>query len=219
MAHTVYKNKDGKRVPSVTTIISNNLGWNKQMLIAWSKKIALQQGKDSKEIVDDAANVGTLTHLLIESKIKSIVPDISIYPKEDLKRAKNGYIGFCNWEKFWQPEKYVYSEIKLVSEQYQFGGTIDIVAEKNNNLHILDIKTSNYIHAEMAIQLAAYKRLFEENMNTCIDSMGIINLSKTNVEYKFFPVTDEIDIAAWDIFQNLLIVQNNKSKLSKFGKF
>ena len=36
-----YKNKSGKRLRSVTTIIGNQLGWNKQALIAWYTKLAM----------------------------------------------------------------------------------------------------------------------------------------------------------------------------------
>ena len=36
-----YNNNEGKRVPSVTTIINQHLGWNKQVLIGWTKRMML----------------------------------------------------------------------------------------------------------------------------------------------------------------------------------
>jgi hypothetical protein len=218
MAHTVYKNKTKQTVPSVTTVISNNLGWNKQMLIAWSKKIALTQGRDSDDVVKEAGDIGTLTHFLIENKIKSQLPDISKYSKEHLKQAKNGYLAFCDWEMLWKPEKYAYSEVKLVSEKYQFGGTIDIIALKENHYHILDIKTSNHIHPEMVIQIAAYKKLFEENFDEQIKSCSIIKVEKGKREYSFFTATDNELDASWSVFQSLLELNQLKSKISCFGK-
>ena len=38
---TRYVNKDGQKVPSVTTIINQHLGWIKQVLINWAKRITL----------------------------------------------------------------------------------------------------------------------------------------------------------------------------------
>ena len=218
MAHKKYYNTTGDVVPSVTTVISNNLGWNKQMLIAWSKKMALNEGRDSDEVKDQAAALGTITHYLIECKIKNTIPDISQYKKEDLIIARNGYLGFCDWEAFWKPAEYKHNEVSLVSNQYNYGGTIDIIASKDNKLHILDIKTSNHIHPEMVIQLAAYKQMFEENFNDKIDSCCIIKLSKDKQQYNFFPMTDEQVSAGWDVFKSLLEVQKHKNVLNKFGK-
>ena len=66
--HTVYKTSDGERLPGVTTVI-NELGWNKNMLIAWSRREALA-GNDPNKIKDEAAKPGTLTHSFIEGHIK-----------------------------------------------------------------------------------------------------------------------------------------------------
>lgn len=218
MAHTKYYAKDGTEVPSVTTIISGNLGWNKNMLIAWTKKKALKEGIDSDTIVKESSDIGTLTHYLCENKIKNTVPDITPYTKEHLAKAKNGYLGFCDWEKFWKPTKYAYSEVSLVSERYRFAGTIDLLAEKDGKMHLLDLKTSNHIHPEMVIQLSAYKRLFEEIFNVPIASQSIIKLCKDEPKYEFYPVTPEEDAAGWDVFIHLLAIESQKKLLSKYGK-
>lgn len=218
MAHTKYYTPANIEVPSVTTIIGNNLGWNKNMLIAWSKKLALKEGRDSEEVTKEAGEIGTITHYLCECKIKNETPDISLYKKEYLKQAKNGYLAFCDWEKEWRPDQYVHSEIQLVNNKYLYGGTIDLVVKKNNELHILDLKTSNHIHPEMVIQLAAYKHLYEENNKDKIKSMGIIKLSKKEQKYEFYPITTEQCEAGWKVFLSLLEVEKYKSILSKFGK-
>jgi len=218
MAHTKYYTPSNIEVPSVTTIIGNNLGWNKPMLLAWTKKLALKEGKDSDEITKEAGEIGTLTHYLCENKINNTTPDIAPYSKKHLAKAKNGYLGFCDWEKFWKPTKYLYCEIPIVNEIYGFGGTIDIVAERDNKVHLLDLKTSNHIHPEMVIQLSAYKRLFEGNFNVPIESMSIIKLSKEEPAYEFYSVTPEQDLAGWEVFLALLEVHKRKFILNKFGK-
>ena len=60
-----YILKDGTRVTSVTTVISNNLGWNKNVLLGWTKKQTLL-GNDTQELLRDAGDTGTLAHYMIE---------------------------------------------------------------------------------------------------------------------------------------------------------
>ena len=57
--HTKYYLADGTQVPSVTTIIGGQLGWNKRMLMAWSKREAAA-GRDPDKVRDKAADIGTL---------------------------------------------------------------------------------------------------------------------------------------------------------------
>jgi len=54
-AHQIYKLKDGTVVKGVTTILEN-LGWNKQVLIAWSRKTALA-GIDPTKVKEEAADI------------------------------------------------------------------------------------------------------------------------------------------------------------------
>ena len=53
-----YILKDGTKATSVTTVINNNLGWNKNVLIGWTKKQTLL-GNDTQEILRDAGDPGT----------------------------------------------------------------------------------------------------------------------------------------------------------------
>ena len=59
-AHTAYKLKDGTRVKGVTTIL-NNLGWNKNVLVAWARRTALA-GDDPDAVLKEAGAIGTLAH-------------------------------------------------------------------------------------------------------------------------------------------------------------
>ena len=235
MAHRKYYLKDGTVVPSVTTIIGNNLGWNKNILMAWTKKIALTQGRDSDEIVEEAADIGTFTHALVENRIKTKMgikdelPDISSLSKEFLKKAKNGYMAFCDWEAKWKPDRYVFSELPLVSERHKYAGTIDIIAEKNDKLYIIDIKTSNHLHPEMVVQLMAYKELFHECVsndhrpdnpfdNRYIEGCSIVKLSKDEPVYNMVPVPKEQWAAGWQIFFSCRSLHDKHKIVQLFGK-
>lgn len=216
MAHTIYKLKNEAKVPSVTTIIGSVLGFNKEILMKWSRSLAFK-GVNSDIIKENSATIGTAAHYLVECKMtkqKAEKEKLQHLNEEQLHQVKNAYKSFVEWENYWKPDEYVYNEIQLVSEIYKFGGTIDIIAKKNKNLYILDNKTSNSFHIEMIIQLAAYKILFEENFtDKQIHKCGIIKIEKDTVNYDFKLVPDESLEAGKNIFLNALEIHNLKDKL------
>ena len=69
-----YMLLDGTKAPSVTTIISQNLGWNKQVLINWAKRQTMV-GNDADKVLQDAADTGPLLHLLIENHQRGLDTD------------------------------------------------------------------------------------------------------------------------------------------------
>lgn len=217
MSHKIYKLKNGQEVPSVTTIIGNVLGFNKNILIQWSKSLAFK-GINSDKIKDESALIGTSTHYLIETKIlnEKINKDkLKHLSKEQLIQVTNAYKSWKKWEEEWCPEQFVHSELELVSEEYEFAGTVDIICKKNNELYILDNKTSNSLHMEMIIQLGAYKLLYEENYPEKINHCGIIKIQKDKINYKLNIISNKAIKAGQKIFLNALEIYNLKD-LVKF---
>ena len=62
----MYILEDDTKAPSVTTIIGDNLGWNKNALMAWAKR-QTALGYDADAMLKDAGEIGTLLHILIEA--------------------------------------------------------------------------------------------------------------------------------------------------------
>lgn len=198
--HTIYKNKNDKEIPSVTTIIGENLGWGKEALMKWASVKKLNY----EEIRDNSASIGTITHEMIHCYLtKKPFPMFVEYSKEQINEAKDKFNRFLEWEKG-NPFQLIASEILLVSEKYQYGGTIDIIGILNidNNLSIIDIKTSNWVWPEMLIQIAAYGKLWEENNKTKIQAYYILNIDRL---YGFKYLDNE-----FDIFLNLLNIAKKR---------
>jgi hypothetical protein len=66
MPAIIYKNKDGQRIPSVTTVL-NQWGIKTQPLIYWAYK----KGEEGKPLYEkEEAEVGTLAHMMLEYYIK-----------------------------------------------------------------------------------------------------------------------------------------------------
>lgn len=207
-AHTAYYNKAGERVPSTTTVINGNLGWNKGALLGWTRKLALA-GIDPNEVRDQAGSVGTITHAMIEADILGVeIEDLDDFPKADVEAAKHGFVSFQHWAELvgFQPK---FTELRLVSERLQTGGTLDLVGvvarpgPKRKKWSLIDIKTSKDIHDEHRIQVAQYQDMYREHRNRLLEPY-ILHLNKETGEFQMVPLGDLTDeLAAFERLRDL----------------
>jgi len=209
MAHTIYKNKQKKRLKSVTTIINGNLGWKTGALIGWNLKL-VDQGLNPRAELKKAGRIGTLAHIMIEEFIKGGSVCLDEYNPSEISQAKNSYYGFYQW--FVDNNvTFLDTEMKLVSEEYQFGGTFDAICAVNGKLVICDWKTSNAVYDEFLIQLGAYRQLIQENLGYDIRGAILLKLDK---EEKGFYEEHHYKIKdlnwGWKMFKLLLKIQENK---------
>lgn len=153
-----YRNADGQKLKGATTILSV---LNKPALLYWAYKQGLSN-VPLYESRDKAADAGTLAHLFVENHLKGLPePSTDGMDKAVVEKALSCTLAFLEWEKA-HSFKMVESEIELVSEEYQVGGTIDIGAVLNE-LGIVDIKTSKDVYLEHRCQVASYGVLWNEN--------------------------------------------------------
>jgi len=154
-----YVTTSGKKCRSVTTILGNNLGWNKQVLIGWARRQALA-GHDPELVLKEAANIGTLAHYLVECDIKDEVPETSTYSAEQIEKANNALEGFKQWKRAYKP-KFLGIELVLVDDELEVGGTADQIAKIGGQVVVGDIKSSKFLYDEHIIQLGAYCHMYE----------------------------------------------------------
>lgn len=175
-AHQRYRNAKGIVVPGVTTILGL---LNKPALVYWAWNLGMH-GEDYHKVSERAATVGTITHYLVECFLKGIKPDLKEYSPANVERAQVAFKEFEDWW-YYQELTLQGSEIQLVSEEMQCGGTLDCVAHLGltGDLWLVDIKTSKAVYDEMLYQLAAYSAIWDECYpNQPIASAHIIQLSK-----------------------------------------
>jgi len=202
-----YKNSDGLSLPGVTTIIGNNNGWNKGQLMGW----AYNRGKDGLSMRDQQAlDVGTLAHLMIECDLKNkpfAMPDVDKAIKE---KAENSFLAWLEW-KDTVGINMIKSEKSLVSEEFGYGGTID-VADVRKVVSILDLKTSNDVYVDHRVQIAAYGRLWNENFpDKPIQAFYLLRLGKDNGSfvYHYWPSLDK----EWEVFRHWLALEKLRKEL------
>jgi hypothetical protein len=162
-----YFLKDGTKIPGTTSIIGRFK--DSGGLLHW----AFRQGKEGKERLYDeaekAADIGTCAHGMVEMHIHGKTPDEinawandTLADPDALAKARGAYGAYLAWAKNFKV-KIIEQEIQLVSEKYRYGGTPDAIGLIDSQLVLLDWKTSNSVYADYLIQLAAYRRLWEEN--------------------------------------------------------
>jgi hypothetical protein len=97
-----------------------------------------------------------------------------------------------------------------VSEQYRYGGTLDIYANVDGQREIIDLKTGSGIYAEHIYQVATLKKLLEEN-GCEVDGVRVINIPRTEDEGFLEQVAREKELNnGWLIFWHLLQIYNLK---------
>jgi len=211
--HTVYKTKDDKRVPGVTTIVGM-LGWNKNVLVRWANNLGIK-GIDSSKFVDDKADIGKLAHLMITDWLCGKKTNTDDYTKNQIDQAENSVLSFFEWEKS-HKIKPILIEGELVSEEHKFGGTADIYGEINGDTELIDLKTGSGIYPEMIIQVSAYKSLLEEHEHR-VDKVRILNIPRSENESFKEQVVENHDVG-WKIFLNCLSIYKLKKELKNGGR-
>jgi hypothetical protein len=213
-----YKTKDGKKVVGVTTPIgrfkdSGGLLW-------W----AFEQGKSAErgeinslyDKRDEAADAGTLAHMMVETHIKGTpMPVPSDYDKDIYNAALQGYTNYLEWSEN-NSIVVVAQEVALVNEEYGYGGCIDGIGyDSKKRRCILDWKNANSIYVDNIIQLAAYGRLWD-SANPSNPITGGFHLCRFSKEHADFAhhYWSELD-DAWEQFKLFLKAYKIDKKLKK----
>ena len=190
----------GKKVPSVTGITSRGLikdgltNWKVQFPLGQAKREINQMLNDNiqldrlslekifaeaegatNKIMKEAGRIGTVVHGLVEDYLKG-----KEIPTQNDKRVVNCWNLFLKW---WENQEYEPIEIekKLYSKKYNYAGTLDLVVkDKEGNLVLIDIKTSNQISFDYYLQLNAYWFAYEEETKQKISKALVVRLPKSD---------------------------------------
>ncbi len=205
------KNGNGVILPGVTTIIDGQLGWNKRVLMNWATRTALD-GIDPEKVKEQAGDIGTLIHDMIEAHIVNEKFDTSGSPQDEIDKAENGFLAFLDWESKYKPQ-YLGLEIEVISEQYMYGGKMDILMNLDGKLVQVDLKSSKGVYAEMIIQIAAYRQAYEEQEDAKIDECHILKLGKDDGGFEHHKISDAKLDAGWRVFEQLLYIKSEQKIL------
>lgn len=160
-----YVTPDGKKYPSVTTVLSEE---KKKALLRWRERV----GEEEADRIKNKASVrGTKFHDLCEKYLKG---DYNIECTLDgiFKQFKST-LGRINQKSILCLEQHLYSDSLRVA------GQVDCVAEIDGKLSIIDFKTSSKLKDRKYIwdyfmQASAYSYMFEERTGIKISDITIL---------------------------------------------
>lgn len=203
MPTTIYRDSEGNRVKSVTTICNHYKEDGGGALAGAANKLGLE-GQKHYEVWGRLAKLGTIVHEYVQNEwlgksneaLTADVPD-------DLKEY------FANCVRAWDQCK---SEVKFgdplsveqnfVSDEFGFGGCPDVAVTMGNPA-ILDIKTGR-VFPEVVMQLAAYRHLYNENKaegDHPAKCGYVVQLNRESGNYKLHYYSEETMDLGWKWFR------------------
>jgi hypothetical protein len=165
----VYKRGEGVYYPSVTTILQY-MPKNK-FFETWMKDV----GHNADLIMRKAGKEGTQVHEAAEQ----LILGNEVSWMDNYGNAKYSQLVWemiLKFHDFWTTHKpeLISAEEFVWSDKHKYAGTADIVCKLNDEVWLLDLKTSNSIHKSYDLQLASYAKALEESKGIKIDRTGII---------------------------------------------
>lgn len=206
---------DGKRVPSVTTIIGTGLGgYSRDALMHWSWKLGME-GVDYRERRDKAATAGTAAHSMIENFLAGRNPGqgVETEDQETAENAERAFKAFRGWEREHRVEV-LRQEVQLTDDEFGFGGCYDALIELDGVLTLADWKSSSDIYGSMVAQIGAYHRLITVNHSERNHpKQAVIVKAGKDGTLRVVELDSEAIALGWDVFQAALKVYNARRVL------
>jgi len=184
-----YITPEGKEYPSITTVLSPR---NKEGLMKWRKRV----GNDvANHIANKAAVRGTKVHKMCEDWLNE---DFSFETWEKHKKDFLPYHLFNELknQRFEFITDVYAQEACLYSDKYKVAGRVDLIANYQHQLSIVDFKTStnerkDSYNENYYIQTAAYAEMFEEMTGTPIKQIVILVVTENGTVQEFIKDKDE----------------------------
>jgi hypothetical protein len=195
--HTRYKLNNGELVPGVTTVLGV---MNKPALVPWANKLGLQ-GIEVGKYVDVLAEIGTIAHEMILCHVKNEKFNTENMPPDLIDKAENSFLSYLEWERRHKVEP-ILCEVPMVSERFQYGGTVDFYGKIDGQYEVVDYKTGKAIWPEHLYQVAAYKELVME-AEMSMQGVRILQIGRAEDEGFSEKVIGETKVE-WQIFWHCL---------------
>ena len=162
-----YVTPSGQRLPSVTTVLG---AMKKKEIMAWRRRVGEAEANRVSKL---ATGRGNRVHTLAEKYLMNE----SIEWKKEMPDAIEMFQSIVpHFEKI---NNIHYMEQALWSEKIGLAGRVDLIAEWEGKLSVIDFKTSKRIKTEDKIQdyfaqCVAYAMMYEERVGAPIDQIVVL---------------------------------------------
>lgn len=224
-------------VPSVSTILDGALPKN---LSGWVERITVanvltlkQRGRPIERMGpdtildelkaqnlrwwntrDDAADRGTAVHKAFELLAEGTVPKLRDFPVEF-----RGYVqAMATWWLEFEP-KVLHTELMVASWVHQYAGRMDLLAEVDGRVGVIDLKTSRAVRDSHHLQTAGYRIAVVESGYPTPDFGAILRVGEDGThEYVYSHATPEQFLALRGSYVALKEFEKNSREIEKKEK-
>lgn len=169
-----------------------------------------EKGWDESEAIKNEAGVkGSRVHNAIEDLVKGNEVSLEskyfneLTGKDEELTAEEYYavMTFEQWFNEFAPDEIYISELSGVNSEIGYGGTIDLVCKKGEDIWVIDYKTSQSIWKSYELQLSSYKYLLpfiHQTADVNLDNVKLailqVGYNRTKKGYKFTEIDDQMDL-------------------------
>ena len=205
-----YVNIEGKSYPSITTILSIR---GKEAIYEWRKRVG---DAEANRITKRSTTRGTQFHKLLEQYFLNQITDVDHFKASAI--AKNPGVWFLFLEAIQELENHIGKiyciEDYLYSDEYGVAGAVDMIAEWDGKISVVDFKTSNSAKREewienYFIQGTAYAKMFTERTGIPCDQLIIFAVPDDGIPQTF---TKRVDDYTELLKESIRDYNNHKSK-------
>jgi len=205
-----YVNEEGSIYPSITTILSIR---GKEAIYEWRKRVG---DAVANRITKRATTRGTQFHSLLEQYFLNQITDVDLFKANALARHPGVWYLFL--EAIQELEQHIGKiyciEDYLYSDEYQVAGAVDMIAEWDGVLSVVDFKTSNSAKKEewienYFIQGTAYAKMFKERTGIPCDQLIIFAVPDDGIPQTF---TKRVDDYTELLKESIRDYNNHKAK-------
>ena len=198
----LYNTPSGKKYPSITTVLGH---FGKHKIMEWRKAVGEEE---ANRVSARAAGRGTALHTLCERYIDNIDPfDAKTMPHvkamfNSVKSVIDSRVG-----------RVYLQEKPLYSDHLRIAGRVDLIAEFDGVLSIIDFKTSSRIKSAADIkdyfeQESAYAIMFEER--TKIPVVNLVTIMAVENEKEPLIFKEHRDNHAPDLIRKIRLYEQEK---------
>lgn len=199
---------DGVWYPSVSTITGSK---EKPWLAVWHEK----WGPLAKRKTELANKIGTEFHRCIEEYFDNgcFLVDCSFSPNMQ-KRVEGMMKSWIQWAQSVDGEIHS-TELKVISRQHYYSGTLDAVGTYETKPMLYDWKTSSKIYPDMDLQLVAYAQAYCEENGIELPQGMIVCTSKDKPDFKVTTKLFKLGKTALNQFLRLRADFDDEARLAK----
>lgn len=184
---------------------------------AWitSMQSRLTRTKAHQKELAKASEIGSQAHALIEWNLKARMLQQPGPPPKITDKAQWSFMAWEDWAKSVEL-KPIFVEQVVYSEKHGYAGTLDLLAEVNGKLTVLDWKTGKAIYCEAHLQNAAYRQAIREMGHGDPVQGIIVRLPKVETDPEFEAVEALPEAECFDVFLNTLRLWHWTTKMDKW---